>query len=241
MTLASAQSLTLLQARTEMSQRMQDEGTNPVWTAAQKTTKLQYWYTRWHDKFFTRLDRIAGTAGFTSVTVGLTLKDSVDSTVKVWRHIHREPSAGGANIIVGPEMEQMAPHRVRALQLLLPAQGPPTVVGVERKAANDASGTVGLWTLYPWPVPDATYHFSAVVERNAFYPVADADYLDCTFTEALIVVTLAAIEGATLGGRDMEFINGLWADVPKEVQDVMRNEMTATVLQSQYQAGVDAA
>jgi len=239
MTLASAASLTLLQARTEMSQRMQDEGSTPFWTAAQKTTKLQYWYTRWHDKFFARFDRMAGSATFGAVTVGLTLKDSADATVKIWRHVYRQ--TGASDIITGPEMDQIAPQRARALQVSAPTPGAPSVIGIERKAANDVSGTVGLWTLYPWPIPDISYYFSADVERNAFYPVADSDYLDCTFLEALIVVTLAAIEGATLAGRDDNFIENLWRDVPAEVQAAMRGEMGATLTQAQYQAGAEAA
>lgn len=239
MALATTASMTLANARTLMSSLMQDEGTNPFWTSAQKTTALQDWYTRWHQHFFNRLDRLAGSATFGSLTVGLLTKDSVDATVKIWRHVYRQTASG--DIITGPEVEQMAPHRVRQLQVSAPTQGPPTVIGLERKAANDVSGTVGLWTLYPWPIPDATYYFSASCERTAFYPVADSDYLDCSPAEARIVVTLAAIQGASLDGYDPEYIENLWRDVPREVQAVMRSEVQAAIVQSQYQAGGPAA
>jgi len=238
MTLATAAGLTLLQARTEMSQRMQDEGTAPFWTAAQKTTKLQYWFIRWHDRFFNRDDRMAGSATFASLAAAALSVDSVDATVKIWRHIHRQTV--NSAILTGPEVEQMAPSRVRGLQISSPTPGPPTVVGLERRAANDVSGTVGTWTLWAWPIPDATYYFSAEAVRNAYFPQADGDFLDCTITEALIVATLAAIEGASLGGRDLIFTESLWRDVPQEVQTAMRAEMQA-VTATQYQAGAEAA
>jgi hypothetical protein len=235
----TASSLTLVLARARVAALMQDESpTRAMWTDAQRTLALQYWYILWYERFNNRLAQYAGGATFGSWTTGVKKMRSLDNAILRYRHVHLEPNS--TDIGVGPELRITNSYRVRLLQQTGAQTGTPTCVGFEPVAGitKAASGdSTGYWDAWIYPVPTSTVYLSAFVRTTPYVPVADADVFDCTPAEAQIVTALAAIEGASLGGRDSEFIENRWRVIPEEVQAVMRAEMATRVTQTQVQAG----
>lgn len=226
--------LTLVQTRSLMASLMQDEG-NSFWTAAQKTQAINYWYGRWYEQFNNRLAQYTGTSTGYAFTNGLKFKSSADATILSHRHAYIEAAAGDFEL--GAEIEIITPARLKALQVATPAVGTPAYASFERLAAISNSNTPGVWQARLFPIPSGNFWVSAHVKTTPYSAGADSDMLDCSENEAKIVAALAAIEGATIGGRDSEFVQARWVYVPREVQAVMRSEMTNRVLQSQYDAG----
>jgi hypothetical protein len=236
----TASSLSLTNALVLMASLMQDESaTRPFWTSAQKTTALQDWYVRWYERFSDRLAQYAGAATFGSISSTTRVKRTSDNTIQAWRHAYIETNS--TNFAIGTELESnMRPERVRALQLAFPATGTPTCIGFERVAGitKATSGdSVGYWDAYLWPIPNATFYVSAHVRTTPYVPVAGADVFDCGPAQVRIVCALAAIEGASLSGRDSKFIDDRWKMVPDETQAILRAEMQTKVLQTQAAAG----
>ncbi len=240
MTHITAPSLTLTNALTLMSSLMQDEhATRPFWTSAQKTAALQDWYVRWYEKFNNRLAQYTGAVTFGSWAGSTRVKRTLDRTILSWRHAYLETN--GTNFSVGAELESnMRPERVRALQVTAPTTGTPTCIAFERVAGitvGTAGDMGGLWDAYLWPIPTGAVFISAHVRTTPYVPVAGGDSFDCSPAEARIVCALAAIEGASLSGRDAEFMEQRWRVVPDEIQAVMRGEMAAKLTQGATAAG----
>lgn len=239
----TASSLTLTNALALMSSLMQDESaTKPFWSSAQKTLALQYWYQRWYEKFNNRLAQYAGAATFGSWSGSTKHKRTLDQKILTWRHAYLE--ANGTDFEVGAELEIMVPERLRALQISEATVGTPTRIAFRRVAGitvASSGDSANYWDAFLHPIPTGAVFISAHVRTTPYVPAAGADVFDCSPAEVLIVITLAAIEGMTLEGRDSEFVQDRWATISDEVQAVMRGEMQAKVYAGQVAAGAPAA
>jgi hypothetical protein len=222
-----------------MASLAQDEDTTaPFWPSAQKTTALQDWYVRLYERYADRLAQFVGTGTFGSISASTKKKRTSVQTVFTWRHAYIETVS--TDFAVGAELEIMKPERVRALQLTEPTIGTPTRIGFEKVAGITvaASGdSVGYWDAYLHPIPNGTVYVSAHVLTTPYVPVADADVFDCSPAMARIVAAMAAIECASLAGRDSEFLAERWQVIPDEWQAVLRAELSQKLTRSQVSAG----
>jgi len=112
------------------------------------------------------------------------------------------------NSDLGPEMEWLPLEEIIRLQNDQTTQAAPTHWHADRydKGVSDTNPTPIHVRLWVWPIPDATYWYSAKVVRNGILLNGGSANIEMAEEDAQMMVRRAAAYGATLVGRPPELI-----------------------------------
>lgn len=208
--------------------------TEPGLTDAQYTSLFNEAYLRWVEAIEMRPKFLTPTAaGLASVAASTKSVVLSDATVYEPLQIHK---VSGSSATTGTPLERVEPHVI--LALLDGASNGTTAKWAAIRTPATSSADIGKWTVYLYPPPDATAHFSLVARC---YPavLTTSDTPDVSEPSAYTLARIVAVRAATALGRDGDFLSAIAQPIPDDIKSafgIVRSTSTKPV-----ERGMEAA
>jgi len=198
----------------QMRVHMNDTDSNdPAMTDSVCTGLINKWYLQWHYGVERRITEVtATTSGYTFTSA---LKSKVGTPTN-WYEVVEAYRTSAAGNVYGVPLEIVKTSVIARLQNSDATPAAVTRIAFSR-GATASSGSIGKWTAYVHPIPDATYTIGLLVRQWPEELSASTDTPDITELGAHTIARLAAADGAAIFGEDREFIDNILRPIPDEI------------------------